>query len=244
MPDEILPTATHFMIAPKQHPEKGITTGTESGTCLLLPSQFAHFRRTKRIHELEVSSLVLRETVVLDVPTGSRGQIAMHDIETAFGKVDFRKNDAVLIRTGWGDGAPSERCSDSYILDTPRLSREGIDYLINVMHERQSDLLLTDLALLSYPNAHLIPEWTTMQPRPLSYPSEAARAYLQGYLEREVHEDWDIDYALAEAGIMTVKRLVNCGAIRVDRLRIIVAPIRLVRGIGSPCRVVAIAGKM
>ena len=48
------------------------------------------------------------------------------------------------------------------------------------------------------------------------------------------------DLRLAEAGVMTVKRLVNCGAIQARRVQVVVAPLRLVRGIGSPCRVVAV----
>ena len=72
------------------------------------------------------------------------------------------------------------------------------------------------------------------------WPSEGARAYLQGYLEREVEEDWAADYALAEAGITVVKRLVNCRAIQGPRIRVVLAPLHLVRGVGSPCRVVAI----
>ena len=35
MPDELFPTATRFMLAPRGDPEKGITVGTESGTSLL-----------------------------------------------------------------------------------------------------------------------------------------------------------------------------------------------------------------
>ena len=40
MPDEVFPTATHFLIAPRRHPAKGLTMGNESGPCILLPSQF------------------------------------------------------------------------------------------------------------------------------------------------------------------------------------------------------------
>ena len=43
---------------------------------------------------------------------------------------------------------------------------------------------------------------------------------------------------------MTIKRLVNCGAIQERRCRLIVAPLRVVRGVGSPCRVVAVEGEL
>jgi hypothetical protein len=40
---------------------------------------------------------------------------------------------------------------------------------------------------------------------------------------------------------LTVKRLVNCGVLA-SRVQIIVGPLKLVRGVGSTCRVVAIDG--
>ena len=39
---------------------------------------------------------------------------------------------------------------------------------------------------------------------------------------------------------MTVKRLVNCGALAGPRLRVIVGPLHVVRGVGATCRVVAV----
>jgi kynurenine formamidase len=243
MPDELFPTATRFMLAPRGNPEKGITVGTESGTSLLLPAQFAAFRRTRRLDQVEPPELILRETAVVDVPTGRREEIGRDALATALGQADFRDGDALLLRTGWGDSAAQQRGDETYMLDTPRLSLDGAAYVAEQMGQRNTNLLLLDTALVGYPDKHLIPEWTTLTPRPLCWPSEAARAYLAGYLEREVLEDWAVDYKLAEAGIMTVKRLVNCGQIKSRRVRLIVAPLRVVRGIGSPCRVVAVEGE-
>jgi kynurenine formamidase len=242
MPDELFPTAAQFMLAPRGDPEKGITVGTESGTSLLLPAQFDAFRRTRRLDAIEAPELVLRETTVVDVPCAARQEIGPDLLAAGLAKADFRARDALLIRTGWGEGAPREGGHDGYMLDTPHLTVEGASYLAEQMGARQSNLLLLDAALVGYPDKHLIPEWVALTPRPLPWPSEAARAYLAGYLEREVMEDWAVDYRLAEAGIMTVKRLVNCGALPGGRVQVIVAPLRIVRGIGSPCRVVAVEG--
>jgi kynurenine formamidase len=129
------------------------------------------------------------------------------------------------------------------MLDTPHLSLEGTEYLIAEMQQRKTNLLLLDTALIGYPDKHLIPEWTTLTPRPDCWPSDSARAYLAGYLEREVLSDWAVEYRLAEAGIMTVSRLINCGAIKARRCRLVIAPLRIVRGVGSPCRVVAVEGE-
>lgn len=240
MPDELLPTAVHFFLAPRGHDEKGIILGLESGTCLLMPAQFSAFRKTTRLHELPPEQLVMRPSVLADLPKGPREAISPADVDRTLESVELRPGDGLLIRTGWGEGAPRERGSDQYLLDTPYLTPEAARTLGKAMVERGSDLLLLDTALVGYPDAHLIPEWVSMLPRPLPWPSEAARGYLQGYLEREVMEDWAADYALAEAGITVVKRLVNCGALQGPRVRLVLAPLHLVRGVGSPCRVVAI----
>lgn len=68
MPDELFPTATQFMLAPRGDAEKGITVGTESGTSLLLPPQFEAFRRTRRLDEIPTAELVLCETAVVKGP--------------------------------------------------------------------------------------------------------------------------------------------------------------------------------
>jgi kynurenine formamidase len=244
MPDEALATATRFVLAPRGDPEKGITVGTDSATALLLPSQFAAFRRTRRLHEVALPELVLRETAVVDVPCGARDELRPDALAAGLAAADFRDGDALLLRTGWGDGAPRATGHDAYLLQTPHLGLEGAVYLADAMRARQSDLLLLDTALVGYPGQHLVPEWTTLRPRPACWPSEAARAYLAGYLEREVLADWAVDFRLAEAGIMTVKRLVNCGALQERRCRLIIAPLALVRGVGAPCRVVAVEGAL
>lgn len=239
MPDELFPTTTHFILAPRGHPEKGTTVGTDSGTSILLPSQFKAFRKQRRLHEVKASELVLRPTTVIDLAKAVGEGITVEDVERALGDVEPRPGDAWLVRTGWGS-EPHERGSDRYMLESPYLTVDAARHLGQQMQQRSSDLLLVDTALISRPDKHLIPEWTSMNPRPLSHPSEAARAYLQGYLEREVMADWEADYALAEAGIMTVRRLVGCGSITESRIRLIIAPLHVVRGVGAPCRVVAV----
>lgn len=47
MPDELLPTSVKFFLGPKDHREKGMVLGSDSGTCLTLPSMFAEFRKTR-----------------------------------------------------------------------------------------------------------------------------------------------------------------------------------------------------
>ena len=64
MPDEGLPTAIKFFLGPKDHQEKGMVVGSDSGTSLALPSLFAEFRKTIRLDQIPVEKLYLRPAVV------------------------------------------------------------------------------------------------------------------------------------------------------------------------------------
>ena len=239
MADEIFPTATPFILAPMERPDKGISFGTETGTCLTLPSQFAEFRKTARLHEVALEKLTLREAVVVNLPKEEGDKLSPDDFDKALAEVDFRSGDAVLLRTGWGDKDWYQRPGTKYMLGTPHFSAEGATHLARQMQDWGSDLLLTDMALIALPEKHLIPEWLPMTRRPEPWPSPRAEGYLRTYTPEKMANDYAAALALAGAGIMTVKRLVNCGAIQSSRIRIIVGPLKLVRGVGSTCRVVA-----
>ena len=64
--------------------------------------------------------------------------------------------------------------------------------------------------------------------------------YLNLYTPEKAKEDFAVELILAEAGIMTVKRLVNCAGLATGGLRIIVSPLHIVRGVSSTCRVIAV----
>jgi kynurenine formamidase len=242
MPDEVFPTATPFVLAPREHPDKGIVLGTETGTCLTLPSQFEELRKTTRLHEVPPEKLVLRETAVVSLPKEAGEEIAADEVERALGAAEVRSGDAVLLRTGWGDRGEQARPGTGYLLRTPRFSLEGAERLAAAMRERGSDLLLTDLALIAWPDKHLMPECLSLLPRPRPWPSPEAAMYLHLYSREKMEQDYAAALAFARAGVMTVKRLVRCGAIQSRRIHIVVGPLHLVRGVGSTCRVVAVEG--
>ena len=99
---------------------------------------------------------------------------------------------------------------------------------------------MTDLPLLAHLDAHQVPEWTTLLPRPRAYPSNESQMYLHLYRREQADADYAVARVLAASGIMTVKRLVGCGTLAAPRFRIIVGPLHLVRGIGATCRVIAL----
>ena len=103
MPDEILPTSVKFFLGPKNHEEKGMVIGSDSGTCLTLPSAFEPFRKTARLDEVPVDKVVLRPAAVLAVVKREGEEITKADVQRAFEAARPAKGDAILIATGWGD---------------------------------------------------------------------------------------------------------------------------------------------
>ena len=239
MPDEVLPTAVKFFLGPKNHQEKGIALGSDTGTCLMLPSVFADFRKTARLDELAVEKLFLRPTTVAAIVKGNGEEISRADVEKAVDAFPPAKGDAFLIATGWGDRPYHQLEGGAYVLQSPHFSIEAAQYLGETMTENESDLLLVDTALLGWPGRYLIPEWCSMLPTP-PIDSGEARMFLHLYNGEKAKEDFAVEMKFARFGIMTVRKLVHCGRIKKQRIKIIVAPLQIVRGVASTCRVVAL----
>ena len=235
MPDDVLPTSVKFFLGPKNHQEKGMVIGSDSGTCLTLPSVFEAFRKSARLDEVPLDKLVLRSTTVISIAKSEGEEINKADVQKALDAARPAKGDAILIATGWGDKPYGE----SYLLGSPHLSLEAAQYLAKRMHENQSDLLLIDTALVGWPDKHLIPEWCSMLPTPAAESAEA-RMYLHLYDGEKAKKDFAVELEFALVGIMTVRKLVGCGQIKKAKIKIIVSPLKVVRGVASTCRVVAL----
>ena len=239
MPDEVLPTSVKFFLGPKNHQEKGIVIGSDTGTCLTLPAMFADLRKTTRLDEVPVEKLVLRSTTVATIPKGNTEEISPTDLEKALSSCRPAKGDALLITTGWGDRSYHELEGGAYVLQSPHFSLEAAKYLGESMRDNESDLLLVDTALLGWPGSYLIPEWCSMLPTP-PVESGEARMYLHLYNTDKAKADFAAEIEFARLGIMTVRKLVHCGQIKNAKVKVIVAPLQIVRGVAATCRVVAV----
>jgi kynurenine formamidase len=239
MPDEVLPTSVKFFLGPRDHPEKGIVVGSDSGTCLSLPSVFAAFRKTVRLDALPNEKLVLRPTTVVHIVKEEEQEINRKDVEKALETGGLNSGDALLVRTSWGDRPWDEYVGRRYVLRSPYFSVDAAEYLGEIMNKNGSDLLLTDTALLGWPGKHLIPEWCSFLPTP-AVESEAARMYLHLYTAEKAKADFTVEIEFARRGIITVRKLFRCGLIEGARIKVIVAPLRIVRGVASTCRVLAV----
>jgi kynurenine formamidase len=239
MPDESLPTAVKFFLGPKDHQEKGMVVGSDSGTSLALPSLFAEFRKTTRLDQVPVEKLFLRPAVVAHIDKGEGEEISKSDVEKAFKDADPAKGDAFLIVTGWGDKPHHQAEGNKYILGSPHFSLEAARFLAQALHDNENDLLLSDTAMLGLPKSHMIPEWFSMLPAP-SAESAEARMYLHLYDSEKAKKDFAVGMEFAGLGITTVKKLVQCGRIKSQRIKLMVSPLNIVRGVASTCRVVAV----
>jgi len=235
MPDEVLPTSVRFFLGPKNHQEKGMVIGSDSGTCLMLPSVFEAFRKTVRLDQVPLDKLVLRSASVLAIAKAEAEEITKFDVQKALEAARPANGDAILIATSWGDMPHGE----SYVFRSPHLTLEAAQYLAPRMKENQNDLLLIDTALLGRPDKHLLPEWSSFLPLPAAESAEA-RMYLHLYDSEKAKKDFAVELEFAEAGIMMVRKLVHCGEIKKDKIKLIVAPLKVVRGVASTCRVVAL----
>jgi kynurenine formamidase len=238
MPDEGLPTAIKFFLGPKDHQEKGMVIGSDSGTSLALPSLFAEFRKTTRLDQVSVEKLFLRPAVVAHINKGNGEEIGKSDVEKAFKDARPARGDAFLIVTGWGDKPHHRAEGNEYILGSPHFSVEAARVLAQALHDNQNDLLLLDTAVLGLAKSHMIPEWFSMLPSP-SAESAEARMYLHLYDSEKAKKDFVVEMEFARLDIMTVRKLVQCGQIKSQRIKLMVSPLNIVRGVASTCRVVA-----
>jgi kynurenine formamidase len=98
---------------------------------------------------------------------------------------------------------------------------------------------MVDTALLGWPDKHLIPEWCSLVPTP-SVEGPEARMYLHLYNAEKANADFAVEKEFARRGVMIVRKLIHCGQIKKDKIRVIVAPLKIVRGVASTCRVIAV----
>jgi hypothetical protein len=78
-----------------------------------------------------------------------------------------------------------------------------------------------------------------MLPTPPAESGEG-RMYLHLYSTEKAQADFAMEMEFARLGIITVRKLIQCGQIKKPRVKMIVAPLQIVRGVASTCRVVAV----
>jgi kynurenine formamidase len=229
----------------------------ESGSPFMTPWQGSPHRRQPlgpdptyrwKLDEIPLERLVLRDTVVLDVPGEDRHVITAAEIDKAVAAADYRDGDEVLVRCGWGTTEKAYEMGADYPLVSPSWSYEACLRMGEIMQRKGSAILMTDCALIMTP-AYQGYGWSTgpgrLSPRPKPWPSIEARERQMdlppgtfspappsvsrgGYVE------------LVVKLIAICKCLVNAAQITSGRVKMIVLPMRIREGGASPCRFIAV----
>ena len=217
-----------------------LTMFCEPGTRLVMPSLGASRKDEPKVDEIDLNKIILRDTVVIDVPKKANEVITLAEVEAAFQKADVHSGDAVLLRTGWGDDERYYKMGEEYVLQSPYYAKEATARLAEMMKEKGCDLFFYDTANMGLPKVHLIPEWVKAQPRKEGWPSAEAKAYVDAYTTEKIIEDWEGVLPMGPARIVAIGCIVNCGAITKSRVKTTSLPLKIRGAAVTPCSVIAI----
>ncbi|MBV9120492.1 MAG: cyclase family protein [Chloroflexi bacterium] len=229
----------------------------ESGSPLMVAMQLAPFNREPiqpnpkhllTVDQIPIEDLVLRETVVVDVPAQPGHEITEDEMTAALERSDFRRGDEVLLRTGWGSRERAFTMGLDYFKNTPCLKHAAGLALARVMEAMDSHIFMTDCALVNPPRVQGN-NWFTGDkpyvPLPKPWPSAEARERmlrLRTQVHDSVHDTREPSSygAIIRTALAGCKCLVDCHQISGRRCRTIILPLKIRDGGASPCRFFAL----
>ena len=229
----------------------------ESGSPFMTPWQGSPHRKDPlgpnprypwKLDEIPLERLILRDTVVLDVPGEDRHVITGEEIDRAVAAADYRDGDEVLVRCGWGTTDKAYGMGADYPLVSPSWSYEACLRIAEIMGRKGSAILMTDCALIMTPEYQGY-GWSTGPerpvPRPKPWPSIEARERQMDLppgtfspAPPSVGRGGYVDLVVTLIAIC--KCLVNANRLTQRRVKMIVLPMRIRQGGASPCRFIAV----
>ena len=120
------------------------TVFSEPGTRLILASYKKDFQNEPTLDTIDLQRVILRETVVINVPKGADEIIEAEELEVAFADAPVRKGDALLVRTGWGDNGNYLAMGQAYRLNSLHHNAASANKLMDLLESNRSDLWLYD----------------------------------------------------------------------------------------------------
>ena len=203
-----------------------------------------------KLDEIPLERLILRDTVVLDVPGEDYHVITAEEIDEAVSRADYREGDDVLVRTGWATTEKAYELGNDYCVVSPSWSYEACVRIAELMEAKKSGVIMTDASLIMTA-AYQGYRWSVGEerivPRPKPWPSAEARERLMEIeVPRAVYPDMPASIGrggYAELMVKTIaicKCLVNAYQITSGRVKMIMLPLLIKQGGASPCRFIAV----
>lgn len=212
-----------------------------TGTRFMVETTFDIGKDGITIEQVDLNKIVLRDAAVFDVPKEENGEITAADIDRALANADYRPNDAVIIRTGWGDNERYRKIGNNYVLKAPHWSRPASEKLTEVMKNNGSDLLIYDSERLAdLVGTKAYGGWAQRKPLPKPWPSKEAIEVMDNFVKDETLTECSSYLPFVQRKIMVVAAAVNCGSITAKRVKLIALPLKVEGACGIPCRIVAI----
>ena len=158
----------------------------ETGSPLMVPHQRMPFdpaplqpnpKFSWTLDEIPLDRLILRETTIIDIRVGEEHEITPEEMKDAINRADFRREDEVLVRTGWGTRRRAYELGIDYYKRTPSIHYDAAAILAEKMDEMGSSIFMTDCGLVNPPSVQGN-NWfrgeTPLIPLPKPWPSAEA----------------------------------------------------------------------
>ena len=211
-----------------------ITMHSEAGTRLMIKAM--QDPNAPTVDRIPLEQLINRPAVVIDTPCGRDGAVTAEQIVEGFSKVNFRKGDAVIVRTGWGDNCRWEEIGDDYARHGPCISKAAAEKLCEIMKANGSDLAGSDVAYWGRGDKYQGPMWAD---RPgwarNPFPSIEAKRFLAQYTAEMAIEDWESPNVMTMNDINFIGAMVNLGSITKENVKLSVVPLKLKGARGATC---------
>lgn len=120
------------------------TMPSPTNTRFITASFRKEFKDEATLDTVDLNKLILRDTVIIDVPKGAEGLIEPEELEAAFNKAPVQKGDALLLRTGWGDDERYFKIGHDFREKSPKYTRPAGVKLMELLEKNESDLWLYD----------------------------------------------------------------------------------------------------
>jgi len=225
----------------------------ETGSPFMVPHQRMPFDPTPlqpnpkfswTLDQIPLDRLILRETTIIDVRVGEGHEITPQEMESAIGLADFRRNDEVLVRTGWGTRQRAYELGIDYYKRTPSIHYDAAAILAEKMDAMDSSIFMTDCGLVNPPSVQGN-NWfrgeDPLVPLPKPWPSAEARERVLDLGAHRHGGSQPSSYgALIRKAMAGCKCLVDCDQITNNRVKMIILPLLIENGGASPCRFIAV----